>query len=168
MSKIKFLNDVAEVILLMFVGTLAITLYKDESFTWFVSIFGVSALLSFIGCFFHKKTRDKAKRNKDITTCLKLAYLGNLAELIHDFGACDLFFNKQIGDCYSFISKRLVWQNQRFFVEKIGDRIFISCNCYSFKQLQQHPVSFVFNEKVYDATKNQEDKERPIIFNKIT
>lgn len=169
MNKIKFLNDAIETIFLLITLSLVLTIYNDESFTWFITFLSITLLFFLIGLFIFYKTIGKTKYNKDFTTHLKIRYSGNLNELINDFVTCDLFFHRQIGDCYTFSSKRRFWHNQMFFVEEIDNILNITCDQYSVNQLKQHPASFVFSGKVFEhesQNKNNKTEFTPIIFNK--
>lgn len=167
MNKIKFLSEGIEVIFITIVLSLIFTFCKDESFTWFIILVSITLLFFLIGWFICEKTIGKARNYKEFTNHLKLTYAGNLNELISDFITCDLFFHRQIGDCYTFSSKRRLWHNQMFFVEKIGGVLHIICNQYSLNQLKQHPASSVFNKKINNATKNNSGEKNPIVFDKV-
>ncbi|MDP5021289.1 MAG: hypothetical protein NWP91_06130, partial [Rickettsiaceae bacterium] len=65
-----------------------------------------------------------------------------------------LYFYEQIGTCYIFSTKRRLWHNQRFFVEKINDVLHITCDQYSLNQLKQHPASFLLTEKISEDAKS--------------
>jgi hypothetical protein len=142
--------------------------YFDEKSTWWFMILECLFFL-FVIIFINDKTLGKLERSKEFTNRVKLTYTGSLNELISDFYTCDLFFHQQIGDCYTFSSKRSMWINQMFFVEKIEGVLHIVCNQYSLKQLKQHPVSFTITTKICeDRTDNNNSNEcSRIIFDKI-
>ena len=165
MNKIVFLNNVLEAIFLMLGICLVLTVYEGRSFEWFLAFASIELFIILTGMFMYYRT----KNYKNFTTHFRLTYLANLNELINDFITCDLYFHRQIGDCYTFSSKRRLWHNQMFFVEKIHDILHITCDQYSLNQLKQHPASFVLTGKVYYSANNQEDNSNgeisPIIFN---
>ena len=168
MNKVNFLNNVLEVIFLTFAICLFITGYNGHSFQWFVAFFTVELFIILTGMFIYYRIIGRTKNHKNFTTHFKLTYLGNLSGLVNDFTTCDLYFHKQIGSCYTFSSKRRLWHNQMFFVEKINDVLHITCDQYSLNQLKQHPASFVFGGKVnhvkHNNTDNSNDNFTPIIF----
>lgn len=140
--------------------------YFDEKGTWWFLI--KHLLCAFVGIFLADKTIGKLEFSKEFTNRLTLTYTGNLNELISDFYTCDLFFDKQIGDCYTFSSKRSMWTNQMFFVEKIEGILHIVCNQYSLKQLKQHPASFSIMPKIrQDKTNSNRDDCAGIVLDNI-
>ena len=153
MNKIRFLKDGIEILFILFGVALIYTLCKGESFTCFLSLFSMNAILLFIGYFCYANTIGNTK-NQHFTTHFNLKYLGNLNELINNFITCDLYFYEQIGNCYIFSSKRHLWHNQRFFVEKINNVLHITCDQYSLNQLKQHPASFLLTEKISEDAKS--------------
>lgn len=158
MNKIRFLKDGIEILFILFGVALIYTACKGESFTCFLSLFSINATLLFVGYFCYAKTIGNTK-NQHFTTHLNLKYLGNLNELINEFITCDLYFYEQIGDCYIFSSKRRLWRNQRFFVEKINNVLHITCDQYSLNQLKQHPASFAWNKKISENTQNSKKRK---------
>lgn len=159
MNKIRFLKDGIEMLFIIYGVTLIYTLWKGESFTCFLSLFSINAVLLFISFFCYAKTIGNTKNYKHFTTHFNLKYLGNLNELINDFITCDLYFYEQIGGCYIFSSKRRLWHNQRFFVEKINDVLHVTCNQYSLNQLKHHPASFLLTNKISEQAQNNNNRK---------
>ena len=149
------------------IGLSLIYSYFDEKGTWWFLI--KHLLCAFVGIFLADRTIVKLEFSKQFTNHLTLTYTGNLNELISDFYTCNLFFDKQIGDCYTFSSKRSMWYNQMFFVEKIGGVLHIVSDQYSLKQLKQHPASSNFIPKFTSQIKNTDNSDdfSRIIFDKI-
>ena len=139
------------------IGLSLIYSYFDEKGTWWFLI--KHLLCAFVGIFLADKLSGKLEFSKEFTNRFKLTYTGSLNELISDFYTCDLFFDKQIGDCYTFSSKRSMWINQMFFVEKIGGVLHIVCNQYSLKQLKQHPASFSIMPKISQDKTNSNGED---------
>lgn len=170
MNKIVFLNNVLEAIFLMLVICVVFTFYEGGSFEWFVSFASIELFIMLTGMLIYYRIIGRIKNYENFTTHFKLTYLGNLNELINDFITCELYFHKQIGNCCAFSSKRFLWRNQMFFVEKINDVLYVTCDQYSLNQLKQHPASFILTGKVnlvkQDKANNSNNEFSPIIFDK--
>jgi len=156
-NKIVFLNNVLEAIFLMLVICVVFTFYEGQSLEWFITFASIELFIILTGMFIYYRIIGRTKNYKNFTTHFKLTYLGNLNELINDFITCDLYFHKQIGDCYTFSSKRRLWHNQMFFVEKIKDVLYVTCDQYSLNQLKQHPASFILTGKVNLMSEDKAD-----------
>ena len=166
MNKFMFLRIGIPTIWLTIVFCLIYSYFDEKSTWWFMTL--ECLLLYFAVSFIDDKTLEKYKRSKEFTNRLTLTYKGNLNELISDFRTCDLFFHKQIGDCYTFSSKRSMWYNQMFFVEKIGGVLHIVSDQYSLKQLKQHPLSSHFITKFTGQIKEADNSDNfsRIVFDK--
>lgn len=156
MNKFVFLRAGLPIIGII-IGLSLIYSYFDEKGTWWFLI--KHLLCAFVGIFLADRTIVKLEFSKQFTNHLTLTYTGNLNELISDFYTCNLFFDKQIGDCYTFSSKRSMWTNQMFFVEKIEGILHIVCNQYSLKQLKQHPASFSIMPKISQDKTNSNGED---------
>ena len=170
MNKVVFLNNVLEAIFLMFAICVVFTFYEGQSFEWFITFASIEVFVLLVGMFIYYRIIGRTKNYENFTTHFKLTYLGKLGELINDFNTCDLYFHRQIGDCYTFSSKRRLWHNQMFFVEKIKDVLYVTCDQYSFNQLKQHPASFILTGKVNlmneDKADNSNNELASVVFDK--
>lgn len=166
MNKFKFLRVDIPTIWLTIVLCLIYSYFDEKSTWWFMTL--ECLLVYFAVNFIDEKTLEKFKRSEEFTNRLTLTYKGNLNELISDFRICDLFFDKKIGDCYAFSSKRSLWYNQMFFVEKIGGVLHIVSDQYSLKQLKQHPLSSHFIVKFTGQIKEADNNDNfsRILFDK--
>jgi len=142
MSRTNFLNYGLKIIFTSIVLLIPFEIYsnQDKPVIWIVMSLSIQSIIGFIIWLIIEKTIGKKYRP---TPRVQFKYDGYFSELISGFEYCDIYFKRQIDNCYIFETDRLIWFNQRFIVERFKDSLLISCSEFSLKELSNHSLYYL-------------------------
>ncbi len=143
MSRTNFLNYGLKIIFISIILFIPFEIYsnQDEPIIRVVTSLLIQSIIGFIIWLIIEKTVGKRYRP---TPRVQFKYDGHLSELISGFEYCEIYFKRQIDNCYIFETDRLIWFNQRFIVERLKDSLLISCSEFSLKELSNHSLYYLF------------------------